>query len=149
MLVLMCQAAGQRYAVDARAVAQVVPRVWLEAVAGAPEWLAGLCVCRGQVVPVVDLCRLIAERPCPRRWSNRVLLLPVPLGESSRLCGLLVESATTATLPVAGADADATRVSPWGQVLLDEQGVYQLLDLRRLFSRERLDRLFPAATEQA
>src|SRR5947199_7329918 len=98
MLVLMCQAAGQRYAVDARAVAQVVPRVQLEAVAGGPEWLAGLCVCRGQVVPVVDLCRLIADRPCPRRWSNRVLLVPVAVGQASRPCGLLVESATTATL---------------------------------------------------
>src|SRR5438876_12301717 len=118
MLVLMCQAGGQRYAVDARAVAQVVPRVQLEAVAGVPEWLAGLCVCRGQVVPVVDLCRLIADHPCPRRWSNRVLLLSVPLRQSSRLCGLLVESATTAPLAAAGTDGDATRLSPWGQVLL-------------------------------
>src|SRR5439155_26748169 len=131
-----CQAGGQRYGVDAGAVAQVVPRVQLEAVAGVPEWLAGLCVCRGQVVPVVDLGRLIADNPCPRRWSNRVLLLSVPLRQSSRLCGLLVESATTATL--AGTDGDATRLSPWGNVLLDEQGVYQLLDLHQLFSRARL-----------
>jgi len=149
MLALMCQVAGQRYAVNACAVAQVVPRVQLEAVAGAPAWLAGLCVCRGQVVPVVDLSQLITEHPCARRWSNRVLLLTVPLGQDSRLCGLLVESATTTTLPVAGTYRDAAQFSPWGKVLLDEQGIYQLLDLGRLFSRERLDRLFPAAMEQA
>src|SRR6267378_2018758 len=112
MLALMCHAGGQRYAVDACTVAQVVPRVQLEALAGAPEWLAGLCVCRGQVVPVVDLSRLIADHPCPRRWSNRVLLLPVPLGQDSRLCGLLVESATTATLPAAGTDREA-QLSSW------------------------------------
>jgi chemotaxis-related protein WspB len=37
----------------------VVPRVPLRAAVGGPPWLAGVFVCRGQVVPVIDLHRLM------------------------------------------------------------------------------------------
>src|SRR5262245_41293364 len=128
MLVLMCQAGGQRFAIDAGDVAEVVPRVRLQPLAGAPDWVAGLCVYRGRATPVVDLAHLTTGGRCPNRWSNRILLVPVAADGGVELCGLLVESATTARAPDAPGPGDgrgSPRVSAWGPVLLDEQGVFQ------------------------
>src|SRR5262245_31084152 len=147
MLVLTCQVEGQRYAVDPRGVVEVTPRVGLRPVAGAPDWVAGLCVYRGRITPVIDLAYLTTGRPCPVRWSNRILFLSVPNAEPSRLCGVLVGSVTTGHVPDQEGGAltsTAAQVSPWGPVLLDEQGMYQVLDVRRLLSPERSAQLFLA-----
>src|SRR5215470_14414003 len=58
MLVLTFQVGREPMALDIRHVREVVPRVRLQPVSGAPDWLAGVFVYRGQVVPVLDLHRL-------------------------------------------------------------------------------------------
>lgn len=151
MLVLLCQAEGQRYALDPREVVEVTPRVGLRPVPGAPDWIAGLCVYRGQVTPVIDLAYLTTGCRCPVRWSNRILFLTVPGGEASRLCGVLVGSVTTGEMPEqqrAAATGPAC-VTPWGPVLLDEQGTFQVLNTSRLLSPERCAQLFLPGTEPA
>ena len=68
MLALTFAAGGDRLALDIRRVAEVVPRVRLAPLAGAPAWLAGTFVYRGQVVPVIDLHRLrqrMVDKPVP------------------------------------------------------------------------------------
>lgn len=152
MLVLMCQAGNQRFAIAPHDVAEVTPRVQLRLLAGSPDWVAGVCVYRGQVTPIVDLSSLITGSRCPLRWSNRILLVPVAAGETTRLCGLLVESVTTAQLPnvaVPGEGRTSPWISPWGPVLLDEQGLFELLEVPRLLPPERCARLFLPTAEQA
>src|SRR5579871_3177437 len=67
MLALTFQAGPDRVAVDVRRVREVVPRVPLTPAAGTPDWVAGVFVYRGRVVPVIDLYRLTGAGPCPAR----------------------------------------------------------------------------------
>lgn len=152
MLVLICQAGGQRYALDPRDVTEVAPRVELHALAGSPDWIAGLCVYRGQMTPVADLSYLTTGSRCPTRWSNRILMVTADTAAGPRLCGLLVESVTTARLPDAPSQTEASDRSPlsaWGPVLLDDQGMLQRLEIPRLLPPERWQRLSLPAVEQA
>ena len=137
MVVLMCEVAGNRFAVDVRQVAEVVARVRLQAVPNGPDWLAGVCVYRGQVTPVMDLSFVVAGKASPARWSTRIIMLHVTEEISSPLCGLIVEKVAVAQIgtvsPASGAST-AAGVSPWGPLRLDEEGMFQLLELPR-FSR--------------
>jgi len=90
MLVLTFQVGREAFALDLRRVREVVPRVRLRPVSGAPEWLAGLFVYRGRAVPVLDLHRLAGAGECPPHLSSRIILVPhqTPHG-GERLLGLL------------------------------------------------------------
>src|SRR5262245_62513254 len=85
MLALTFMAGRDRLALDIRRVAEVVPRVRLAPLAGAPAWLAGTFVYRGGVVPVIDLHHLAGAGECPELLSSRIILVPV----GGRLLGLL------------------------------------------------------------
>jgi len=75
MLLLTFEAAGERYAVDASRVVEVVPRVRLRPQPHAPAHLAGVLEYRGEVVSVVDLGRLLGGGPAPDRLSTRIILV--------------------------------------------------------------------------
>ena len=92
MLVLTFQIGDNRLALDVRRVREVVPRVRLRPVSGAPAWLAGVFVYRGRVVPVLDLHRLAGGGECPPHLSSRIILVPhggQVAGGAERLLGLL------------------------------------------------------------
>lgn len=96
MLLLMFRAAGQRYAVDAARVAEVVPRVRLRPLPHAPSHLSGVFEYRGQVVSVVDVGVLLGSSPAPDRLSTRIILIdsrPDPRAADSppALLGLVAE----------------------------------------------------------
>src|SRR5207248_107653 len=76
MLVLTFQVGPEPLALDIRRVREVVPRVRLRPVSGAPAWLAGVFVYRGRVVPVLDLHRLAGGGECPPHLSSRIILVP-------------------------------------------------------------------------
>src|SRR5579862_3473230 len=140
MLVLMCEAAGQRFAVDTRQVVEVVARAQLQSVASGPDWLAGVCVYRGQLTPVVDLSYIVGALPSPSRWANRIIMVRLSEEGTSALYGLIVEKVAIGQLsadpPPHKGSSDAA-VSKWGPLHLDSAGMFQLLDLPRLFSGER------------
>src|SRR5438067_1309667 len=138
MLVLTFQVGQEPLALDIHRVREVVPRVCLRPVSGAPDWLAGVFVYRGQVVPVIDLHRLVGAGECPPHLSSRIIL--VPHGEqfadgTQRLLGLLAtqvadirevsDERTASTLTAAGR-ADL------GSVIADGRGVLRVLSLDRL-----------------
>jgi chemotaxis-related protein WspB len=146
MLVLTFQIGGERLALDIRSVKEVVPRVRLERPAGAPDWLAGVFVYRGRIIPVLDLHRLVGSGECPPHLSSRIIL--VPSGDGEQLVGLLaaqvadLREVDASARPLTGFTA-AGRVD-LGPVLADGGGVLRLLDLDRLLAdpiRRQLDRL--------
>lgn len=138
MLVLMCEAAGNRFALDARQVVEVVPRVRLQSLAGSPAWLAGVCVYRGEATPVVDLAQLVQNVPCPNRWSSRVVLVRFVDQGSTLQFGLIVEKAAVAQLDAQPKAATAAAgLAKWGAVMLDGDGMFQLLELTRLLTPEQ------------
>jgi len=141
MIALTFQIGDEKLALDIRRVCEVVPRVRLRTVSGAPAWHAGLFVYRGEVVPVVDLHRLAGAEPCPPHLSSRIILIaPQRDSGDGRLIGLLASQvADTRDVP-----ADA-RPSPsmagdgavdLGVLIADGQGVIRLFDP---------DRFLPAA----
>lgn len=89
MMVLTFEAAGDRYGVDVSLVEEVVPRVALRRLSHTCTSVVGLLDYRGDVVPVVDLGRLVDALPCEDRLSTRVILFTAD-GEGRRL-GLAAE----------------------------------------------------------
>lgn len=128
MLVLTFQIGDNRLALDIHRVREVVPRVALRRPAASPDWLAGLFVYRGLVVPVVDLHQLLDAGPCPPHLSSRVILTPV--GDS--LLGLL--AAHVADLrDVRPAGQPLPGIGPaLGTTMADADGILHLVDLDRL-----------------
>jgi chemotaxis-related protein WspB len=82
---------GERYALAATRIVEIIPRVALRRVALAPAEVAGLFTYRGSVVPVVDLCLLLAGEPCSDRLSSRIVVVRLRVGGGDRLIGLLAE----------------------------------------------------------
>lgn len=95
MLFITFQVAGNRYALEARRIIEIVPRAALRPVAGAPGAIAGLLNYRGQCVPVVDLCRLLGGEACNRLLSSRLILTACrPRSGCERIVALLAERVT-------------------------------------------------------
>jgi chemotaxis-related protein WspB len=146
MLVLTFEAGGERLALDVRSVVEVVPRVRLRPLAGAPSWLSGAFVYRGTVVPVVDLNQLAGAGECPTHLSSRIILVRKlgPTGE--RLLGLVVTRVDDVrALEPASATLDG--FTPEGQpdfgpVAVENGELLRRLDLDRILP-ETYRRLVP------
>jgi chemotaxis-related protein WspB len=151
MLVLMCEAAGDRFAVAARNVVEVIARPRLEPLAGKPDWFAGVFAYRGRVTPVIDLRRLVAAGSDSPRWSNRIVLVrAAESADPEQHVGLLVDRAAAEQLEDDATTAKAPRTSqilPWGPTRLDDRGMVCMLELANVLTPQRLATLFasPAA----
>ena len=143
MLFLQMQLDGDRYALDIRQVAVVLPLVDLRAVPGAPAAVAGIIDYGGAPVPVIDLARLLANRPAHRRLGTRVVLVHYA---KQHLLGLIAERATeTVRIDVSEFQASGvTRSDPprLGPVALDAAGALHWLDVSQLLPTPLADSLF-------
>jgi chemotaxis-related protein WspB len=134
MLVLTFQVGHEPLALDIHRVREVVPRVRLQPVSGAPGWLAGVFVYRGQAVPVIDLHRLVGGSECPSHLSSRIILVPHDGPGGGRLLGLLA----TQVADIREVHPDGALPSPaegrmdLGPVVPDGPRVLRLLDPDRL-----------------
>jgi chemotaxis-related protein WspB len=131
MLGLFFQVGPERVAVDVRRVHEVVPRVRLSIVQGAPAWLSGVFVYHGQIVPVIDLHALAKVGACPPHLSSRIILFPNPTEGPDSLVGVLA----TQVAELKEIDAAGARLLPGprkhpvlGPAVADGEGVLRLLD---------------------
>jgi len=145
MMLIMCHCGDQRFAVDSRHVSEVLPRVHFLALGGAPRWFAGVLVHRGSATPVIDLSQLAEGKSCPKSLSSRVAVLQVDLRGSRRRFGVLAERVDLREVHEGTEQCFARVDGPalFGELRLDEHGVFQLLDIARLVSEERQAVLFP------
>ncbi len=144
MLVLTFQIGRERLALDVGRILEVVPRVRLQQPAGAPSWLAGLFVYRGQALPVLDLHRLMGAGECPALLSSRIVIVPHHWRGKERLLGLLAAQVADVR------ELDPAELAPThvtepggpdlGAMVVDGEGLLRLLDL---------DRLLPQPARQA
>ena len=88
MLGLTFQIADDRLALDVRRIIEVVPSVRLKQVIGVPTWLAGVCLFRGHVIPVVDLYRLAKVGDCPEQLSTRIIIVRCEFEGTWQIIGL-------------------------------------------------------------
>jgi chemotaxis-related protein WspB len=136
MLALIFHIGNERFALDVRRIQEVVPRVPLQALSGAPPSFAGAFVYRGQVVPVLDLHRLVGAGDCPSHLSSRIILVPQPGSGDGRLLGLLA-SQVADLQDLQPESQTLTRLQENGRpdlgpVLADRGSMLRLLDLDRL-----------------
>lgn len=147
MLWLLFQVGGDRYALDARRVVEVIPLLQLQRIPRAPKGVAGFFNYRGRPLPAVDLSELLLGQPASQRLSTRILVVEMPDGQgTARQVGLIAEHATdlvrneAADFPGSGAGAGKGPIL--GAVELDGDGVIQRIHAEHLIPEHIREVLF-------
>ncbi len=94
MLYLLMDAGPDTYAVATASVVEVTSYAALKSAPGAPAVVAGILNFHGHPVPVVDCGVLLAGRPCPVRYSTRIIVQRLEIGGRERVLGLASENVT-------------------------------------------------------
>jgi chemotaxis-related protein WspB len=149
MLFLLFQLGRDRYALDARSIAAVLPLVSIAPIPQTPPSVAGLLNHRGRHVPVVDLSQALLGRPALRRLGTRIVLVNCPgEGDAPQLLGLIAEGAT-GTLRCEPGDfvASGVRSPHLGPVATYKDGVAQWVGIDQLLSPSLRELLFHPPTQ--
>jgi chemotaxis signal transduction protein len=130
MLLIMCFAGSERFAIRSQHVTEVVPLARLQHPKGLSNGLAGLMVYRGATMFVADLTQIACGLPCPSRLSSRIVVLKTPFDTADRRFGLMAERVGLYEAPeVAGGNAfHQGEASAVGNLCRDAQGIFQLVD---------------------
>src|ERR1700680_3424801 len=95
MLFLVFELARERYVLDVRQIAEVLPLVGIKPLPQTPPAVAGIFNYRGAPLPVIDVSQLTLGRAAERRLSSRIVLVHYPGADGqTRLLGLIAERAT-------------------------------------------------------
>ena len=149
MLFLLFRLGKDRYAIEAKRVAEVLPMLEAKQIPQAPPAVRGAFDFRGQPVPLLDLSQLALGRPAPAQLSTRIVLVDYPDGRGgTRLLGLLAENVTETLRrdPEEFRDAGVELPdAPWlGRVASDAGGLVQWVQVEQLLPPELRALLFPA-----
>jgi chemotaxis-related protein WspB len=151
MLLLLFRVIDQRYALAARRVVEVVPRVDLRPIPHAPEFLAGLFNYRGRAVPVVDLGRLLGASSSLDRLDTRIILAREPGECGGRLLGLVAEHvsevATVRDDQVVLPGMSLEDAPYLGEVVRTEAGLVQVIAVEKVLSESLRNAIFGHSTE--
>ncbi|PAJ89800.1 chemotaxis protein CheW [Burkholderia ubonensis] len=173
MLFLLFELDGERYALEATRIVEVLALAPVKSIPGAPPWLAGAIDRHGKPVPVIDVAQLALGRAARRLRSTRLVVVryhtpdtppdaPPDTGDTGgtggaggaggaagRMLGLIVEHATQTCRidPARFADSGiATPHARWlGPVAGDASGFVQWVDVRRMIDDDARALLFPPA----
>jgi len=109
-LALLFYLGDEMYTVSCDKIKEIVPLMNLTRVHQGPEYFAGFFSYRGDIVPVIDLCRLIRGEACRMRLSTRIILVNYT-GEKGRsyILGLIAERITE-TIRKSGFTASPVRL---------------------------------------
>jgi chemotaxis-related protein WspB len=147
MLFLIFELGKDRYALDVRQIAEIMPLVGVKQIPRAPPAIKGLFNYRGAPVPIVDLSQLTLGRPSARRLSTRIVLVHYP-DETGRthLLGLIAERATQTARhePAEFVKSGVTNAGAayLGPVVTDARGLLQWIDVRTLLPPSFRELLF-------
>jgi chemotaxis-related protein WspB len=150
MLFLLFQLGKDRYALDAREVAEILPLVDVKLIPQARPAIAGICNYRGAPVPVIDLNQLMSNQPAAQRFSTRIILVNYRSDGGTRLLGLIAEQvkATLKREPEefvdSGVQDSATHYL--GPVAADAGGMLQWIHVDKLLAPALRELLFQPAT---
>ena len=147
MLLLMFRTGESLYAIDAKRVVEVVPRVDLRPIPHAPESLVGLLSYRGRVVPVIDFGVLVGARESRAVLSTRVILTEFTTHDrQTELVGVVAENVShvvNAEPRQVVSPAMSLDEAPYlGAVIQLDEGLVQLVAADKLLSERMQDALF-------
>ncbi|OAI94464.1 chemotaxis protein CheW [Pseudomonas putida] len=149
-LFLVFRIGAERFALDTREVAEVLPRLPLKPLPHAPGFVAGVLAHRGALVPVIDVSALTFGTPAPQRTSTRLVLVHYRFDPArpDLLLGLILEQASDtlrcdpAQFRPYGVD---NREAPYlGPVREDADGLLQWIGVQDLLDEQVRSMLFPA-----
>ncbi|AUA58218.1 CheW-like domain [Achromobacter spanius] len=162
-LYLLFRIGGDRYALDAGEVIEVLGLRTLKQVPGAPSWVAGMLDRRGTPVPVIDMSALAGKGTAARVTSTRLALVhyrPAAAadtaaaaatasdpGAAEHVLGLILEHATEtlhydpAAFQPSGLDNPNARYL--GPVLSDAHGMVQAVRVNDLLAPAVRAMLYP------
>lgn len=137
MLLLLFTLAGDRYALDADRITEILPLVDIRPIPHAPAGVAGVFDLRGTAVPVIDLSAVVLGRPAEKCMSTRMVIVSFPDGAGvTRPLGVLTERATgvvrrelTDFVDCGEADERSWHLGP---VARDQDGLLQWIDITML-----------------
>jgi chemotaxis-related protein WspB len=150
MLFLQFRLGEDRYAMDTRHVAEVLPLVQISPMPRLPAAVAGVFNYHGSPVPAIDLSQMLLQRPAVRRFNTRIVLVHYP-DESGvlHLLGLIAERVSETAhrdpsqFTAGGVNGDDAR--HLGPVALDASGFLQWIEPRQLLPPALQELLFRPA----
>ena len=151
MLMLLFQLDRSQYAIPAIEVVEVAPLVRLQPLSMAPDFITGLFNYRGQHVPVIDLCKLIAGRFSENSITTRIILVQFRRTDGqSDILGLLAEQVTE-TISLDTDNFLSTGITlpdaPFlGKAAHTESGLIQQVNIEHLLPDPVKALLYPAET---
>ena len=149
---LLFYAGDNLYAIDSAHVVEVIPMVLPRKVDHVPNYVAGVFNYRGNLVPIIDLSRLLHGTDCRPRFSTRVIMVHHPANDGKgQQLGLMAERVTeTLNRP----DLDSKKAShvsdvPYlGDLFMDEKGMIQQIHWQHLVSDDPSASLFIAESDR-
>lgn len=138
MQLLAFTVGAEAYAIESRQVIEVLPRVTARPIPRMPASVQGVFTHRGQLVPLVDLGRLLTDRPLRETLGTRVIVVEFSSGSDKHRIRLGVAAENVLSL-CSSTDAEATLPtmrSPdapaLGRLLRIEGRTIQVLDVEHL-----------------
>jgi chemotaxis-related protein WspB len=134
MLYLLFSLDRDRYLLDVRQVAEVLPLIGIMPIPQAPSTVAGIFNYRGTFVPAIDLAQVLLGRPARQRLHTRIILAhATDDGGAPQLLGLIAEKVTE-TLRRESSDFSASGVTVphLGAVAMDGDGLAHRIEVNRL-----------------
>ncbi len=152
MLFLLMKLGNDRYALDAQDVAQVLPLLHVKQIPHAPLGIAGVIDFRGAPVPVIDLSRLMLQRPAQQQLSTRIVMVHYPGSDGARhLLGLIAENVTEVIrkepAEFVAAGVDSPEGAYLGPVATDDGGMIQWIRVQDLLPEAVRASLFQEVAE--
>jgi chemotaxis-related protein WspB len=134
VLLLSFQLGERVYAMACSHILEIVPRIEVDPVPGGPPYLMGQFDYRGQVVPVIDLRRLVAGEPCQASLSTRIIVVEqTAAGAGLRAIGLLAERVTETfhkdVAEFSGVGVEVEELRFLAGIFVSERGMVHLLDV--------------------
>ena len=146
-MLLLFMVEGDRYGMDVMDVVEVIPFIPLKRLPHTPNYVAGVFNYRGQAVPVIDVSMLISGKSAQSYFSTRIVIVNYPLPNGHRyLLGLITEHATE-TIKASKSDFISSGLRAkgneyLGQLLMDEKGMVQCIEMNRLLPSELITSLY-------
>ncbi len=143
MLMLLFYLGEAMYGIHCEKIREICPLVKLEKVPHAPSYFAGLFKYRGTIVPVIDLRRLVQDKPCDMRLSTRIILVDFQNEDGTGyIVGFMAERVTE-TVRRSKEEFVSSGIqlngAPFlGGIVMENDHMVQLIDLDRLPESFRL-----------
>lgn len=141
MQVLVFELDKERYGLDTTCIQRVLPLLELKQLAHAPRFVAGLMNYHGSPVPVVDLSLLSGGNGCKACFDTRILVVDYTATDGTvHDLGLIAERVSAVRKITRDALVETGVECPdgpyLGQVVAQEDGILQLIQLDQLLSEE-------------